>query len=344
MVLTLTINKLHFPNNGTIDNPITVSLYYKEYYGSDYTLIGNGYNVDVDGTITDSPLPTISVNTDLKYVLRAVNELCGFDYEQPVIINPYCPVNYYLSEDETLCELSETVLAIPPTDPENTVAATVSTYSDCGSYIYDPGYNFDGTGSSTQIPVLNTFWNNGGGVCTPGNTTDGPLNRSGLWATTAVADQDIGFSICVNIPETKTYYIGMGCDNYGILRIDGQTIIEQNEAALDAQYGIGGAPFHVWHIYPVELIAGERVIELIGHNVSPPAAMGAEIYDNTAAEIIAATSYAGLNLIFSTKDEIGNPVQLGTNGVGYTCPDGFSLAYCDSPVVCRKVLTTPVLY
>jgi hypothetical protein len=67
--------------------------------------------------------------------------------------------------------------------------------------------------------------------------------------------------------------------------------------------------------------------------------LGAEIYNNTAAELIAATSYADLNLIFSTKDYVGQPVQLGTDDLGYTCPSGYSLAACVEPYVCRLIYT-----
>jgi hypothetical protein len=345
MPLNLTINKLRFPNNGSINDPISVTLSYKEFYATSFITIGSGINVGVDGTVLDSPLPVIAIDPSLKYVLKAVNDQCGFEYYQDVIINAYCPIGYELSLDSTYCLLEETIQAISPTSPENTVAVGDSFYGDCGTYIYDLGYNFNGTGISNQITVANAFWKNGSGTCVAdGNTNDGPLNRSGLWATTSISDQDVGFSVCIDISIEKTYYFGFGCDNYGILRIDGETIIQQNEAALDAQYGIAGAPFHVWHIYPVTLTAGQHVIELIGHNVISPAGMGAEIYDNTSAEIISATSYGMLNLLFSTKDYIGTPVQIGTDGIGYTCPIGYSLAYCESPIVCKRTLITPVLY
>jgi len=92
-------------------------------------------------------------------------------------------------------------------------------------------------------------------------------------------------------------------------------------------------------VYPVTLSSGPHIIELIGHNDSSSAALGAEIYDNTAAQLISATSYSDLTLIFSTKDYRGQPVQLSTDGLGYTCPSGYSLAACQDPYVCRKILT-----
>ena len=42
-MLNLSITKLHFPGNQDLPAPITVSLYYKEYYTADFTLIGFGF-------------------------------------------------------------------------------------------------------------------------------------------------------------------------------------------------------------------------------------------------------------------------------------------------------------
>lgn len=343
--LTLTISKLRFPNNANISNPITVTLLYKEYYADTFILIDSVVNVDVDGTILESPLPTITIDPESKYIIRAINELCDFQYDQTVIINPYCPVGYELAPDGSYCFFVEETEATPPTSPENTVANTNTLYTECGSYIYEAGYLLNGTGASNQITTANNFWKNGSGTCaTDGNTTDGPLNRCALWATTCLSNQDVGFAICINLNESKTYYIGFGVDNYGVLKIDGVTIIEQNVAALNIQYGVGAATFQVWHIYPVEISAGEHIIEVLGHNDTCPGAFGCEIYDNTEAEIISATSYGDLTLVFSTKDHVGESVQLGSDGIGYSCPTDFALAYCESPVVCRRLVTTPILY
>lgn len=320
-----------------------------------------GYLIEIsEGTsgiwiIPSSPAnPTLSttypidIQTNTEYYVRvsSMGGACQPSYAIKRIyyaIGDCCPPGYTLSVDESICLQVNTTAATPPVSPEITVAKSDNRYSDCGSYIYNPGYSLDGTGTSTQISTVNAFWRNGAGTCTPGTISDGPMNRCALWATTTLSNQDIGFSICVDIPSPETYYIGFGCDNYGILRIDGQTIIEQDPTALDIQYGIVGAPFHVWHIYPVVMTAGTHVIELIGHNDSPPAALGAEIYLNTLSEIQAATSYGDLNLIFSTKDYVGEDVQLGSDGIGYTCPPGYSLVLCDGPAYCTQTLTTGVI-
>lgn len=262
----------------------------------------------------------------------------------PITVSPEscCPSTYTLSLDGSYCYKIEETAATAPTGGENSVATTYASYSTCGSYIYNPGYAINGTGIATQISLSIPFWKNGG-TCADNNTTDGPLNRTGLWAPSPMDNQDIGFSVCIDILSTKTYYIGLGCDNYAIVNIDGNNIITQDATALGVQYSVGpSATFKVWHIYPITLTAGSHVIELIGHNVTSNATIGAEIYDGTAADISGSASYSdlGSHLIFSTKNYRGYPIQLGTGGVGYTCPSGYSLVACDIPYKCRRVDTT----
>lgn len=344
MAITIRISKLRFTGNQTISTPITVDIHYKLYYDTAFTLMEANVPVDVDGTILASPLPSFLMNPAERYVLRASNLLCGFEYFQDLFLNPYCPAGYELAPDNSFCFIEEIVAATPPISGEVTVEKNHVDYSACGSYIYAPGYNLNGTGPSVQISIANVFWANGG-TCAAGNTTDGPLNRSGLWSTTQSNNQTIGFSVCIDIPVSQTYFIGMGSDNLGIIKLDGVEIIHQDPTALGVQYGVGaGATFKVWHIYPVVIAAGSHVLELIGFNVSGVAAMGMEIYNNTEAEIIAATDYVDLDLVFSTKDYIGQPVVLGSDNIGYSCPSGFSLRACASPFECVRLLTTPVLY
>jgi hypothetical protein len=259
-----------------------------------------------------------------------------------------CPVGYTQSVDSSYCYKVVTTAATAPTSAETSVARSAIDYSICGTWIYS-SFNLDGTGASTQVPTSNNFWVNGPGDClTGGSVSGGPMNRCALWATSQLSSQSIGFSVCINIPQSKTYYVAIGCDNYGSIKIDGTVILSQDRFAMDAQYGTpgGSGPLRVWAVYPVEILAGTHVLELIGTNgpepIPNPAALGAEIYDNTVAEISAATSYGQLNLIFSTKDYIGQPIQFGTDGIGYTCPNGFSLVLCDGPAYCTKTTTTGI--
>lgn len=355
-MLTLCIQKLNFPGNANIPNQITVSLYIKLYYGGTYALIDDNVLVAVDGTILDSPLPCTSIDPSQKYMIKAVNQLCDFTYEQAVILNPYCPPGFQISADDSSCFYQLITNATPPSNPENSIAVNHTDYSVWGSLIYNPGFNINGTGSFTQIAYSNTFWLNGTGGYPSGtgaNTVLGPLNRTGLWSTSTSDGQVIGFSICITAPVTGTYYIGIAADNFASIYLDGVLMLNMDAAAMGAYLTTHGYPglgveatFRFWHIYPIVISAGTHVLELIGNNVTSVASVGAEVYNATSAELQVATSYVALGskLIFSTKDFIGSPIQEGNMGIGYSCPVGYALSYCSSPIECIKFVTTPVLY
>lgn len=265
-----------------------------------------------------------------------------------------CPSGYTLSDDETYCFQINTTTATPPSSPENTIAKTNVNYGLFGTLIYDSGYGTDGTGTATQISTSNSFWVNGTGypISGGGTTIDGPNNRTGLWATTTQDNQDVGFTICINAPTTGTYYIGSFADNYIIIDVDGVNIVTMNPAAMRDFLNANGFPgqdlqvtFRWWHVYPVILTAGFHVINVTGHNDSSVAAMGVEVYNLTSSQLQAVTSYGsmGSGLLFSSKDYIGQPVQIGTGGFGYTCPANYSLVLCDGPAYCTQTLTTPTI-
>lgn len=258
-----------------------------------------------------------------------------------------CPEDFTLAPDGTYCYKIEDIDATIVGSPATLVAVHATAYSTCGSYIYNTGWNINGTGASTQITTANAFWVNGAGTCVDATTTNGPLNRTGVWSSgTPGSGQDIGFGVCINLPETKTYYIGIASDNYSIIKLDGIIRLNQDPVALATQYGVGvAATFKVWHIYPIVMNAGPHILELSGHNVLGAAAIGCEVYDATSADIIAATSYSvlGPKLIFSSKDYIGQDVQLGTGGAGYTCPDDYLIAPCTDPIKCRKITPHAVI-
>lgn len=302
--------------------------------------------------ITPTPYQFTTEGTiDIDIYIKAVND-CDNTFTITKIIpglERCCAGGYTLSEDETECIKIVTTTATPPISSENTVAKTNTDYSVCGSYIFS-SFLVNGTGVASQIPLTNSWWRNGAGACVvPQFVNQGPMNRCALWAVSEFPDQQVGFTVCIDVPETKTYYMGIGSDNFSIIKVDGVTILSQDAAAMGIQFGVPSlaAPLRVWCIYPIILTAGiTHVVELIGQNFSNPipnpAAMGAEIYNNTPSEIIAATNYVDLDLIFSTKNYVGQPVQIGNGGIGYTCPPGYSLVLCDGPAYCQKIDTIPV--
>lgn len=303
-----------------------------------------------------------TINTDI-YV-KAVNA-CDDSFTFIKIFDGLdicCPVGYTLSDDETYCYQVNTVAATPPSDSENAVAVLGPNnfyYGIFGSLIFNPGFNVNGTGTFTQISYSNAFWVNGAGYPTYPSLSDsaGPLNRSAIWSSTVFAGQKVGFTVCVNLPTSGRYYIGLACDDVGQINVDGNTIVLQDRDALKAYIQANGYPypmgldqnqvtFNFWYIYPIDLTAGNHTIEVIGNNtsgvVAGGAALGCEIYNLTSSQIQAATSYGdmGAGLIFSSKDFVGQPIQIGSGGIGYTCPAGYSLVLCDGPAYCTQTLTT----
>lgn len=220
------------------------------------------------------------------------------------------------------------IISIPATPPSSgkvdllTGPIVDPYYSTYGTEIFS-SFDSTGNGSYTTIPTSNSFWVNNNG-------SNGPLNRCGVWSTITSDNQSIGFSVCVTINSEKDYYVGFGVDNYATLKIDAQVIIQQAPTA-------GQENLNVWRIYKIHLTQGTHYIEILGNNPYGPASIGFEIYDNTLSQIINATSYNDLNLVFSSKDQIGKPVQDGDPTLTYSCPDGYSLNYCSSNIpLCSK--------
>lgn len=317
------------PPNPTSSNHYAIDLVQGEYY--DIRLTTNG--------ISCGPR-----STTIQYIVPVTAQCC--------------PPTYTMSLDGTYCYKVNTTTATPPSGAENASAVSNTHYSVFGTVIMDPGYGVNGVGSFTQIPYSNPFWVNGPGYPTStGTTSAGPQNRSGVWSSTLAVPQDVGFTVCINITEEGVYYMGIGCDDYAIIRLDGTTVIQQDLVALQTYFVAHGYPLsdapsmglHFWYIYPITLTAGNHILELVGHNsigTAPgSASIGCEIYKLTPTQIAAATSYVdlGAGLLFSSKNYVGQPIQIGSGGVGYTCPPTYSLVLCDGPAYCSQTITTPTI-
>ena len=153
----------------------------------------------------------------------------------------------------------------------------------------------------------------------------GPLNRTSLWtcdgyssANRLPLNKDIGFTKKIAIPATGYYYFGVGADNRLSLQIDGRTILNQS-ANNSVDY------FRYWHVYPIYLTKGYHTITVLASNSGLYAALGVEIYQNSAEQIARATSYAQLSVLFTTRDMIGQTANAGSSLAA--CPTGFSSTY-----------------
>lgn len=257
-----------------------------------------------------------------------------------------CPVGYTYNPTTNMCDM----VTVTPIIPSGTVRTACRTsnvvYTSLGVAIYTT-FNVDGTGASTLYHQSNSYWSN-----PTNNTTNGVLNRTALWACDAAGNpqtgtmlpinENIGFIFPVDLLTTKTYYVGIAGDNTITIRLDCQDVVVMNPTTVGTQYGVGAsATFKYWHIYPITIPAGHHVIELTGRNFGSVAGFGAEIYDNTAAELIAATSSAGLNIIFTTSNKAGQPLQISNTFSG-TCPNGGCIDLdINNNLVCRSLVSVP---
>ncbi|MEO5889695.1 MAG: hypothetical protein ABIQ31_05545 [Ferruginibacter sp.] len=124
----------------------------------------------------------------------------------------------------------------------------------------------------------------------------------------------------------------MGADNLIRITIDG-TLFRQDASASNAEN------FKIWHIFPKYLTAGLHSFKIDGQDDGSVATgFGVEIYDNTENALRFATSYADLNLVFSTKDIVGQSYP-----GAYSCPINYKIAKNDTgALVCRSIITRQI--
>lgn len=244
--------------------------------------------------------------------------------------------------------------ATPPASPLTLIKADgFATYSAGGTRVYNPGFAIDGSSAPASTLTTNIIWKN-----LAANTTDGPLNRSGIWtnlftgsgATKKMYPMDtwIGFNYCLTgLTVGKTYYIGIAGDNDYKLALDDVTILNTTLT------GLTNGSFFYWHIYPVTVNGGTSILSLFGLNrdtgaILNIAAFGCEIYDNTLSEITSATDISQLNVKFTSLGQSIATIVQTTGGTylssGYTCSSGIyypcTTGKCVEKVICSGTTTT----
>ncbi len=189
---------------------------------------------------------------------------------------------------------------------------------------------------------LNSCWGPG---FTGGN--EGRLNQIGIWTgdpTGAPFLEFIGFEVCVEVPATRVYYVGLSTDNAGRFFVDGTLYVDSYYVPNAHQ------PFayNYWHVFPIKLTAGIHIIRIEGLNESAGPNLGsfaAEIYDATLAELQACTVPTDLDgnnaqgrplVVWNTLEMVGGVWQTGI--LGYTCPEGFELDTCSGTPVCKRII------
>jgi hypothetical protein len=257
----------------------------------------------------------------------------------------FCRSGYTLSPDGQYCFR---ILTQTPTlvDTNQTgTGANNDAYGSQGFFIYkQEGYQSDGfpNGDPNLAESYDVF-----GITTYPNTAvlnfwEGRMNAAGIWkaGNTSYSLTPLYLCAVINVATNGYYYIGTGGDNGITIKINGpvvgsRTIITQPFSLV--------RDFRYWHIYPIYLYSGQNIITLA--NTNEPGTVGsfaAEIYQNTLAELTAATSTAALTRIFTTETyRTGGPNQLTNYCSNWSCADS---TYTYNPVsgMCEKTETVSV--
>lgn len=256
-----------------------------------------------------------------------------------------CPSGYEPSPDNTNCiNLTYTGATFSGTLFTVVSGSKTSIYSYSGANFYENITNltkpleitgttdssvYDGMGNALSIVTnaQNNFW---GYLSVPvTGLTSGRLNNAGIWSSLGPVrfplNQWIGHTVCIDLETEKTYYLGIGCDNYIRVKLNGELIIDFETNNL--------ANFTAWHVFPLTLQSGLNIIELEGLNTGLGAAFAAEIYDADLNTLTGATTTGQTNLVFSTAEILGGQFLIGvttggTASSGYSCPVSYALDNC----------------
>jgi hypothetical protein len=252
-----------------------------------------------------------------------------------------CPAGYTLSPDESYCYQEDTASpTIVESDYCLAISQLSSQYSSSGSYVYEPGYTIHLVGSRTFMGLQPQWREQSGQVL-------GPMNRDGIWVDSdcngtkdsLTVGQSLQITHIIDLVSPQTFYIGMAGDNTFKVEINGTTVVDCNLTDPAGGEPVG-ANFNLWHIFPINLPAGTNYLLFSGiGDGSTNDSLAFAIYDNTKAEILAATDDSELNIIFRSSELIGDPIQIAT------CPAGYFLDTSEGPgsYVCRQIITTSTI-
>jgi len=235
-----------------------------------------------------------------------------------------CSATYTPAPDGIQCSKTDTIPATITSSNYCLAPSTNGAYSAYSSRIYIPGFNLGtmllapGTSNPSILGEIVTVgqWANPSALATVG-----PMNREGVWidancdgvrdALAGGVQVTLGFNYN-NIGPSRQIYVGISGDNWFELKVNGISMALFNTGHVNA--------FKIFHLIPVTLITGMNSFNAVGTgdgSVSDSIAM--VIYDNTAAQLQAATADAQLNILFKTSSVRGSHMDVAT------CPANYNL-------------------
>lgn len=344
----INLTKFSFDKVCTVSNTVRIS-YRKQ---SDPDVAGSyvgcpDATVDENGNII-APLPYNIATPDTKIVVKAVM-LCSGQVITKVFqmckspldgvsatIAAGCAAGYTLSPDGTLCTKAQTQAPTITSSNYCLAPSQLSNYAALGTNIYKPGSPVamsDSTFASWIDVSMNAvpLWQSN-------SASNGPMNTDSVWVddncdgTKNKTNAGTRVTLSVNLfnnGATRTIYVGVGGDNYLKLVMNDTTILDTT--------GLGSGQctfdFTRFNVFPVTYRSGNNIINVVGMgDGTTDDALAMVVYDNTKAQLQAATSESQLNILFRSGSLRGQHIDVAS------CADGWTLDTSGGQgnYVCRK--------
>lgn len=170
-----------------------------------------------------------------------------------------------------------------------------------------------------------------------------PIVSSNRWVTNGSPNTWYGDEMTLNISTPKTYYVYLAASTDFRIKLDGVVVVESNVETMAPQHGYPTNGFSVdrvtWqqtHLYPVRVGTGCHILRVEAKALQGKGLFSAIIFDNTAAEIQAATALNMLTQIYTTA----NALKFSEGPLGYICPEGYTSSTSNPCSDCVKIVTT----
>lgn len=202
--------------------------------------------------------------------------------------------------------------------------------------VYNTQYRFD--------ILKNPFWNANApynnGSCVWTNYQNRPINQYMIDVPLSQTWQ--GGGSFIEVTSSKTMYACLAADDVFRLKLNGNTVVELNSGNLSAfnqmhinsrspgfnpytntNLGVSTGlnyPYICYHIFPFTMPSGCNAVTLESKDVNNGAAgFSGFIFNNTATEIAAATSFNDLNILWQADQDIIYDLNFGITA---SCPTG----------------------
>lgn len=291
--------------------------------------------------------PTID-SDDCIYTVTAATSGGTFFYtaETSSPLSLFCDLGVVFYEDVTNLSLplvisgtTGTTTTENGTPLNNTVFVQDSSGRILNIQVGGPGTGVNNDGNYGPSSLQNSLWGGLGG-------SSGRLNNAGIWASSGgtPTGEWLGFSVCLDIPETTTYFIGIAADDIFRIKINGNFIFNNsNTPPVTGAYFVYSLTILQWSVFPITLNSGLNIIEIEGYNIGGAGAFAAEIYSGSVSTLSGYTNTSQLSAdtIFSTLNFVGQDIPLSSSGAttntGYTCPSGYTLYNCSGTPYCIQI-------